>query len=765
MHTLYSNPYQLLKHPTKQKGSQIQHPQLSVVIKSRSRKGSLGLRVQASKSPTEEQQNQRIRSSKTGTIGDALEYQQQQKQPNPTDGALSKVVDGASSPGTGKSPFSSNSSFSSSIDGDDLDWDLWSQGSQQGNGSSMPARSGRGSSKGRRSSTTTTAATTTSGASGSTSVRKVDEQDTPEGLADVGLIPGAPGKPDQPNWLSGEKDSYIWNVLLNDKDGEATTISTAVIVGATVAASVFAFDVSIQFFHDLPDIFAKEFGIGGGRATGFQIGDLAVPFRCIMPVGAGVIVAALQSQGFSPPLKGLTRAVEGVEDDDSVRRKEVPYSYAPVFRKALASSVTLGSGASLGPEAPSVELGANTAAVLSPTGLSKQQQRMLIAAGAAAGVTAAFDAPVAGALFAIEFVLKSSRMGLDRLSTSTVFVATAVAAGVENVLRNQGQLLGLQGAASHLVGRIPYFSVNKSLIWDVVQFGALGVGCAAAAVLLYEGVRIAETTLRPIPRIVSAPLGGLLCGIIALEFPQVQYGYINLEEIFRDSTQMSVASLGSLLLAKIAATSVCVGGGLVGGLFAPSLFLGALVGDIMGHLGIFNTGVADTTSYVVVGAAAVLGASCRAPLTAMALMVEITRDTGLLLPLLAAIGMSSLVTDYLEGVFSSRLEKYLVEMYLKEKALFWGAAAAEQLVAQQSANAGASNTVERVMGVTTSMYVRRTLPLQQAISAMKQKDTKAAVVVDDNFKVMGVVYLDQVEDEFARQEVLAERDPNFNRAT
>eukprot|EP00983_Pelagomonas_calceolata_P113319 1159971-Pelagomonas_calceolata.AAC.6 len=117
MHTLYSNPYQLLKHPTKQKGSQIQHPQLSVVIKSRSRKGSLGLRVQASKSPTEEQQNQRIRSSKTGTIGDALEYQQQQKQPNPTDGALSKVVDGASSPGTGKSPFSSNSSFSSSIGG------------------------------------------------------------------------------------------------------------------------------------------------------------------------------------------------------------------------------------------------------------------------------------------------------------------------------------------------------------------------------------------------------------------------------------------------------------------------------------------------------------------------------------------------------------------------------------------------------------------------------------------------------------------------
>lgn len=85
-----------------------------------------------------------------------------------------------------------------------------------------------------------------------------------------------------------------------------------------------------------------------------------------------------------------------------------------VVRKALASAITLGSGASLGPEAPSVELGANTAAVIIPKRLSRRRQRMLLAAGAAAGVSAAFDAPVAGALFAVEFVLKSSRLGLDR---------------------------------------------------------------------------------------------------------------------------------------------------------------------------------------------------------------------------------------------------------------------------------------------------------------------------------------------------------------
>ncbi|GIL50877.1 hypothetical protein Vafri_6854 [Volvox africanus] len=568
----------------------------------------------------------------------------------------------------------------------------------------------------------------------------IDMADTPEGLTDVESSSVAPVA----DWLKDQDD--------------ITTLTYAVLTGGLVAAAVFIFDVSIQTIHDLPDIFSTGLGIGGGRKTGLEIFGTAVPFRCVMPVAAGFAVAWLQKVGFSPALKVLTRAMEGVTDDSA--KATLPKSYWQVARKAIASAVTLGSGASLGPEAPSVELGANTAAVIAPKNLSKRRQRMLIAAGAAAGVSAAFDAPVSGALFAVEFVLKSSRLGLDRLSTSTVFVSTSVAAGVIGFLRTQGQALGIAGAGTHLVGRIPYFSIQPNLLVDVLQFSALGLGCSVAAVALYEGVRVSEIALRPLPRWLSAPTAGALCGIIAYRFPQVQYGYVNLEEIFRDSTGMSAADLTALLTAKIVATAVCVGGGLVGGLFAPSLFLGALVGDVMGHFVAEPWGLPDPTSLVVVGAAAVLGAACRAPLTAIALMVEITRDTGLLVPLLSAIGVASLFTDYLEGIFSKRLEQALVELYLREKAFFWAAS----LVAPPGSPTGDGvKTVEDVLGTRANLYVRHTLPLAQAKAAMAAKASSAAVVVDDNFSPLGVVYLEDVEAELIRQRLLNEPDANFNR--
>ncbi len=167
--------------------------------------------------------------------------------------------------------------------------------------------------------------------------------------------------------------------------------------------------------------------------------------------------------------------------------------------------------------------------------------------------------------------------------------------------------------------------------------------------------------------------------------------------------------------------------------FTPCTSQGALVGDIVGNVVPGSALVADKTTFVVVGAAAVLGAACRAPLTAIALMVEITRDTGLLVPLLAAIGTASVVTDYVvsfllllepercsvatgklslapsclqkacspmqEGAFSRWLETKLVEMYVQEKSMFWAASlipdSSKEVLAAGPKDAGKCSTSSR----------------------------------------------------------------------
>jgi hypothetical protein len=137
----------------------------------------------------------------------------------------------------------------------------------------------------------------------------VDDEDTPESLSDISRAPDLPSF----TWLSGQRDII--------------TLSYAILVGGLVATSVFVFDVSIQYIHDIPDMLANK-GIGGGRATGLAFGDVSVPFRCVMPIGAGVLVAWLQGMGFAPPLKVVAKAVDTVQDD--IKNASLPQGYGQV---------------------------------------------------------------------------------------------------------------------------------------------------------------------------------------------------------------------------------------------------------------------------------------------------------------------------------------------------------------------------------------------------------------------------------------------------
>lgn len=173
------------------------------------------------------------------------------------------------------------------------------------------------------------------------------------------------------------------------------------------------------------------------------------------------------------------------------------------------------------------------------------------------------------------------------------------------------------------------------------------------------GPEMVQTTMKDLPDYAKPVLGGLACGIIGLVFPQVLFfGYETLNTLLAKTT-MPTNLILSLLAAKTVATAISAGSGLVGGTFAPSLFLGGMTGaafhNIVAQMFLVANAspfdLADVQAYALVGAAGVLSALFRAPLTASLLLFELTRDYNVILPLMATAGVGSVIGDVVEKAF------------------------------------------------------------------------------------------------------------------
>jgi H+/Cl- antiporter ClcA/CBS domain-containing protein len=308
--------------------------------------------------------------------------------------------------------------------------------------------------------------------------------------------------------------------------------------------------------------------------------------------------------------------------------------------KMVAAAVSLGTGASLGPEGPSVEIGANLGMFLGQAlHASQERQRLLLGAGAAAGIAAGFNAPIAGVFFALELVLGTT------FATSAVSVVV-LAAVVASLVAQIG--LGAKPAFA-----IPVYEV-KSLL-ELPLYLVLG-GLASVVSFAYtqtvdfsraafQGNVSYLAWLGKIPRCLTPVIGGAIVGIVALKFPQVTgIGYETIEAMLQD-VQFPIFLLVSILVVKMLMTAVSLGSGLVGGLFAPAMFLGATMGAIYGKSLVLifpalSSQIAAPPAYAMVGMAAVLASSARAPLTSILLMFELTRDYRIVLPVMACVGLS-----------------------------------------------------------------------------------------------------------------------------
>ncbi len=337
--------------------------------------------------------------------------------------------------------------------------------------------------------------------------------------------------------------------------------------------------------------------------------------RVIVLAGAGLLVALVV------PLLGriASRAPSELEATIWFRDGRLPPTKTVL--KAVFSIVIVGLGASLGRESAPKQMGALVGGMLAHwRGIEGSQRRLLAACGAGAGIAAVYDVPFGGALFALEVLLGSLALPL----VAPAFLAALTATAASWVL--------LPDEPTYQVPSMPLTA--GLMVWAVVAAPVAGVASA-----LFVRSVAAVAALKP-PRRAKPPIALAVftaLGLLAIPYPQLLGNGKDAVELAA-LDRLAPPTLMALLVLKPLATAACLGTGAPGGLFTPTITFGALLGGALGHLWGLVWPDAPAGAYALVGAAAVLAATTKGPVSALALMLELTRHVdGLLVPMLLAI--------------------------------------------------------------------------------------------------------------------------------
>ncbi len=348
----------------------------------------------------------------------------------------------------------------------------------------------------------------------------------------------------------------------------------------------------------------------------------------LIPVLGGLMVGLITHFGVG---EERHHGVAGIMESVALSGGRLRYRRIPA--KSVASALSIGSGASVGPEDPSVQIGANLGSLLGQyLHMSDERMRTLVASGAAAAIAAAFNAPIAGVFFALEIVLGEvggSGLGMIVVASVVSSVFTQAVSGAQPAFR------------------VPAYAFNS--VWELPFYLVLGLlagPVAAGYVRLLYAMQDLFRILR-LPRWLKPALAGLAVGTVGLFLPQIfGVGYGTIEQILGGQV-VSAGLLLALLAAKMVLTPVSIGGGFMGGVFAPSLFIGATLGGAYGLLAgrLFPGLNIAEPAFAMVGMAAVLAGAVHSPLTAILLLFEMTHDYRIILPLMFAVAVSLLIAQ------------------------------------------------------------------------------------------------------------------------
>jgi chloride channel protein, CIC family len=428
------------------------------------------------------------------------------------------------------------------------------------------------------------------------------------------------------NWLHGSPTGFVILALITG-------------VGAGLGAIAFRWLIA-----EFTLLFTGQSDYGAlGRPVHPALPALGVWFIVAVPVIGGLLYGPL-IQRFAREARGhgVPEVMLAVAEQGGRIRPRV------AVVKSLASAICLGSGGSVGREGPIVQIGSALGSAIGQLlRVDEISLRLLVACGAAGGISATFNAPIAGVFFALELILRD----FEVRSFGSVVLASVTADVISRAAFGSGSFLPL-----------PDFQIVS--LWEYPLYALLGLAAAIVGMgftrTLYATEDLIDRLWGRQPEWLRPAVGGVALGLLLLALPQLYgVGYAPLEQAMAGNDTLVLLLV--LLVGKLVATSLTIGIGGSGGVFAPSLFMGGMLGTAFGMVAnvVAPNLVAPAGAYGLVGMGAVFAAAAHAPITAVLIIFELTGDYRIILPMMFAIALAAGVSNILtsDTIYTLKLRR------------------------------------------------------------------------------------------------------------
>lgn len=508
--------------------------------------------------------------------------------------------------------------------------------------------------------------------------------------------------------IYGESKPFLFR-----KSGQIFLLVTAVIIGILGAYGAIFFRYLYKLSHHF--FFSTD---SYETAILYQI-----PWwiRLIVPIIGGLLVGLIITR-VAPEVKGsgVPEVMEAFAAKGGIIRFRVFIS------KAITSAITIGSGGSAGREGPIVHIGA---AIGSSIGqvlkVNTRQLRTFLACGAAAGLSATFNAPIAGAIFAIEIIIADMRV----VNMPPIIISSVVATVVSR----------------YYLGDYPAFVVPAYDMLDARElfiYAVLGIVAGLVSVLFIKMFLTSRKhfELSRMPIWLKPAIGGLAVGIIGIFFPQVfGVGYETITDAAWNKLELKILLI--LLIAKMMATSFTLGSGGSGGVFAPSIYFGATLGAAFGIVAnmFFPDWTASPGAYALVGMGAMLSGVTHMPITAILMIFEFTNNYLIIPPLMLASIISVLLSNQIakKSIETAVLESKGVNIHDKREI-----------------NLLRSILVSSIMD-TDPVLIKSEAPFSEVITSLLSGKSHFAVIVDEKDSYVGSIELNDIRELILEKEIVS----------